>query len=536
MSGGSLAAAAFGVVLVGAGVFYVHVGRAWWFVFDDWDFIAWRRGTSASDLFRPHNEHWSTVPIVIYRGLYSLVQLHSYLPYQAVAIGLHLSVAALLRGVMLRSLVGPWTATAAASAFALFGAGHENILWAFQIGFVGSLAFGLGQLLLATGDGSRLSPAARQVLAAGCGLGAVMSSGVGVTMVFVAALACALRRRWYHAAVQAGVPGLAFVAWWLAEGRQAYRASSWTVAGVGEFVWSGLAGTLTALGGSGAVGLAIAAVLGVGTALVVRERGSISSALDRLSSPAALLAGAIVFFAITAAGRQELFGPDHARSSRYLHLAAAMLLPAIAVAIGAIARRWPPLGVAATLLLLVGVPGNLDAAGGSFLPSTAERRLALAVPQHQLAARVPQDLVPGPLPSVGWLRRAAAAGALPDPPPLSPEEERSVGLRLSLYRQDGAVPEAGGRQCSSTTDPVETTLGVGDRFGVRGAVAATALGADGARSLPIGFTSTLAGGGVARSHVFEVVGGPLRLRFTDFLPGLGGTVCLPPSAVVAESG
>jgi hypothetical protein len=521
------AAAAFGLVLVGAAAYFVHVGRTWWFVFDDWDFIAWRRASSPSDLMRPHNEHWSTIPILVYRGVYSLVQLHSYLPYQAVVIGLHLSVAALLRVVMRRSGVGPWTATAAASAFALFGAGNEDILWAFQIGFVGSLAFGLGQLLLATGSGTRLPPGARQGLAVACGLGAVMCSGVGVTMVFVVAVACALRRRWSHVALQAGVPGLAFAAWWLAEGRGAYESSPWRVGGVVRFVVSGLAGTFTALGQAGVVGLAIAVVLGVGAVLVVREAGSVAAAVDRLSSPIALVVGAVAFFTITAAGRAATFGADHARSPRYLHLGAAMLLPAIAVAAGSLGRRRPPLGVAAVLLLLVGIPGNLDAAGASLLPLTAERRLALAVPGDELAAVVPQDLVPGPLPTVGWLRRVAESGGMPDPPALPPAEERSVTLRLSLYRHDGEAPEAGGRVCRATTDPVEATLDVGDRVGVLGGVAATALGDDGEASLPIGFPATMAGGRVVGSHVFEVVRGPLHLRFTEALPGLPGTVCLP---------
>ena len=47
----------------------------------------------------------------------------------------------------------PWLATVAAVVFVFFGAGAENILVAFQITFVGSLVFGLTQLLLADHDG-----------------------------------------------------------------------------------------------------------------------------------------------------------------------------------------------------------------------------------------------------------------------------------------------------------------------------------------------------------------------------------------------
>ena len=37
--------------------------------------------------------------------------------------------------------------------FVLFGAGAQDILWAFQITFTGALVFGLVQLLLADHDG-----------------------------------------------------------------------------------------------------------------------------------------------------------------------------------------------------------------------------------------------------------------------------------------------------------------------------------------------------------------------------------------------
>ena len=50
------------------------------------------------------------------------------------------SAAALLRAVMIRARVNPWVATLVASTFVLFGAGQQNIEWAFQIGFVGSVS------------------------------------------------------------------------------------------------------------------------------------------------------------------------------------------------------------------------------------------------------------------------------------------------------------------------------------------------------------------------------------------------------------
>jgi hypothetical protein len=60
-----------------------------WFFRDDWSFIA-ERELSLEDLFEPHNAHWSTVPLVAFRGLYAVFGLHSYVPYLAVVVAAHL--------------------------------------------------------------------------------------------------------------------------------------------------------------------------------------------------------------------------------------------------------------------------------------------------------------------------------------------------------------------------------------------------------------------------------------------------------------
>ena len=59
---------------------------------------------------------------------------------------------------MRRAGVRPWLATLLAGVFVFFGSGAENILIAFQITFVGSLVFGLTQLLLADHDGPGRPP------------------------------------------------------------------------------------------------------------------------------------------------------------------------------------------------------------------------------------------------------------------------------------------------------------------------------------------------------------------------------------------
>ena len=127
----------FAAVVAVAFVLYLVLGRHQYFYLDEWDFVVDRIPAGLDDLLRPHNEHWSTLPILAYRGLYGLFGLRTYVPYQLVSIVLHLTVAVLLLVVMRRAGVGPWIATAAASLFVLFGAGSQDIVWAFQMALTG---------------------------------------------------------------------------------------------------------------------------------------------------------------------------------------------------------------------------------------------------------------------------------------------------------------------------------------------------------------------------------------------------------------
>ena len=70
-----VAAAVFGVAVAVAAVVYVRIGSRNWFFLDEWDFLATRKLGSLHDLMTPHNEHWSTLPIIVYRILWKLVRV-----------------------------------------------------------------------------------------------------------------------------------------------------------------------------------------------------------------------------------------------------------------------------------------------------------------------------------------------------------------------------------------------------------------------------------------------------------------------------
>ncbi len=281
--------ATFAVIELGGLVFSLFVGRSEWFYRDEWDFVAARQAGDVRDLFRPHNEHWTTAPILVYRALFGLFGLRVYLPYRLVVLLLHLVAAALLLVVMRRAGVRPWIATAAASLFVFFGAGWQNIIQPFQICFTGALALGLTQLLLADHDGGI---SRRDALGLFAGLLGLMTSGVAVTMVVVVGFAVLLRRGWRPALFHTAPLAACFLIWLRVIGGNSYTNDQPSVRDMYRFVSIGLRATYSAIGRLPMSGLVLAIVLIVGLALALRQRSQ-SGELRQLAAPVALLMGSV---------------------------------------------------------------------------------------------------------------------------------------------------------------------------------------------------------------------------------------------------
>ena len=75
--------------LVAAVPLLFWINRNQWFAGDEWQVITTNGlGSSprhASD-FAPHFEHWTTLVILAYRGLFEVFELHTYVPYVALMI------------------------------------------------------------------------------------------------------------------------------------------------------------------------------------------------------------------------------------------------------------------------------------------------------------------------------------------------------------------------------------------------------------------------------------------------------------------
>ena len=408
-----VAMAVFSAVIVFGAVLALVIGRHQWFYLDEWDFLVTRRAGSLHDLLRPHNEHWSTLPILVYRAVWHFVGLRHYWPYQIFVIALHLATAVLIRMVMRRSGVNPWIATAAASLYALLGSGNQNILWAFQIGYVGSVAFGLIHLLLAVHDGP---VDRRDWLGLAAGVASLMCSGVAVALVFAVAFAVLLLRGVRLAALHSVPLAVIYLAWWSAIGHHGYGDNGLTLHRFFAFVRTGITVTFRGMGQGRVVGVALGAILvgGFAFALVQKAQADIR---PRLAIAGGLLIAAAVYLVIGAVGRPHLVFKEE--TNRYVDVTAALTLPAIAVAADVFVRRWKALLPLAVIVFVVGVPGNISAMRRHGFVDRGSALTMLTLPRVPMAEKVPRDTRPEPIlaheVTIGWLLDGVASGKIPPP-------------------------------------------------------------------------------------------------------------------------
>jgi hypothetical protein len=466
------------VVAIALPTLVFALGDHRWFHGDDWTFIFGRSAHSLNDLFRPSNSHWSTIPVLWFRLLYATVGLRAYWPYQLVVVTMHLAACCLVRALMRRSGVHPWIATAAATALVFFGAGYANVIWAFQIGFSGALAFGLGQLYLADHDGPL---GRRDYIALGLGALALMSAGVGVITVATVGLAMLLTRGWKVALFHT-VPLAAYYLVWASithpDTSGPFGYPSLRV--IWRWLMNGETGLFLALGGSLVVAWILFGFTAVGTTWAWRQTDRAGTAL-RAAIPTSMLVGNVLFTVTACAGRWNL-GIPAARGSRFLHIMAAFTMPAIALGATVIATQLSRLGPvgkvavpAACVLLLLGVPPGLDDYGAPPFNAgyyRSQKRILLNITRMPEAQQAPAHLRPIPDPfraryeEIGYLRDAARAGKLPEgTKPLSKKTRQEFKVRLGVMQDPDSLPKFGAKPCPTVTKPLRLEPAVkGTRF------------------------------------------------------------------------
>ena len=313
--------------------------RTYTFYFDEWTFITSAPDWTLRSYLEPHNEH----PVMLLKGLYAALLntfgLRAYWPYMA---GLLLAHAAnvVLLFELVRRRAGDLIAIAAALIMLVLGAGWEDLLWAFQLGWLASMAFGLGAMLAL----DRRPGVAALLLTL-----SLAFAGTGIVFAVAATVQLLLtpgRRRdllWF------APPALALLAWYAAFGRFGEHPNPqptaanllvdplYTIWGLGQ----GAAGIV---GASGWIGYPLLAAAVAVLAWRWRRHG-----IDPFA--AGIGAGLLAFFLVAGLTRAQL-GWQQSGASRYVYVAALLWLLLLADAARELPWRgtWRPAIVACVFL------------------------------------------------------------------------------------------------------------------------------------------------------------------------------------------
>ena len=236
--------------LVAAVPVLAWINRDQWFAGDEWQIITTNglgSNPARASVFAPHFEHWATVGILVYKALYGVFALRTYVPYLAVFFAVILAVAHLSWRLLLRIGIVPAYATAVAALTMVMAVGWENRSTAFQMVVIAPVALGFGALLVLPERGPLVR---RDAVVVALLLLALMCSGTGVTMTVVVALAALLRRGWRVALGIVAVPAAVYALWYALEGASGQRndtALSTALVDLPGFVWRGLTGAFSDL-------------------------------------------------------------------------------------------------------------------------------------------------------------------------------------------------------------------------------------------------------------------------------------------------
>ena len=298
------------------------LSRTFNFYFDEWTFIL-PSDAGWTVYLQPHNEHPAMALREIYAVLLATVGMRSYLPYMAVLLVLHATSVVLLFELV-RRRAGDVIAIAAALLLLVLGAGWENLLWAFQIGFVGSVAFGLGALLVMGATTPRMWLAALLLF------GSLLFSGIGLFFLIAAAGWLGLtpgRRR--ELAWLAPV-AIVLVAWYLAYGRSGATGSlTGNLQALPLYVVWGLSASVGGLIGQGVYGPAVLVLALVAIAFTWRRHQPDGFAIG-------IAIALVAFYAVIGISRAQI-GYQQSGAGRYVYEGAIFWLLLLADA----ARRLP---------------------------------------------------------------------------------------------------------------------------------------------------------------------------------------------------
>lgn len=322
------------VSLAAVAAVFVYIGRNQWFFFDEWDLLVTR---SQWDVFAPHNGHLSFGLVLLITVLELIFGLHTYFPFLAVTIAVHLLLVHLLWRLMTRLGAHPLIALLASLVFAVLGAGSANTLWAFQTAFIVPLPLGIAVILLAMRPTwTRRAGAAAIVFM----LVALSFQSTALPTLLVVVMFLCVRHGLRPAVILAAATLVPYGAWYLLfnlgnHSTAALGASSisdFTI-GVPQYMVAAFVNGLEALGPFGPLAPVVVALIGIWALLELRRTGL------HAASPAIFLTGGALAFGFIVAVTRLNVGIADAASGRYVYVYAALLLPLVANALTSLVRK-----------------------------------------------------------------------------------------------------------------------------------------------------------------------------------------------------
>jgi hypothetical protein len=323
-----------GLLVLGAAVQAVitlRLVRSSWFGVDAVYYLTTRGPVPSADegLFRPYGGHWQTIPLLVYRGLFEVFGLRSYLPYVAVALTLHLAIVFVLFA-LLRS-VGAHVRTAAfvAALVLFYGGGAEAFMWDAPMVLTSGLLLGLvAALVLVRSESSRRGQAAVVLLL----LASVMCSGTGLVAAVTVGCFAFFRAGLRIALVVAGPAVVAFSVWFFTIGRDGrVTVEGRRIPEIPGFVWSGLTGAVGSVLGVPVTGWLLLLALAAMVALA-----DVHSPMLRQLAVAGMV-GAVTQLVLSSFA-SLVIGDQAARVGRYQYLVLVLLAAAVALSLEAVTR------------------------------------------------------------------------------------------------------------------------------------------------------------------------------------------------------
>jgi hypothetical protein len=316
-----------GALIVGGCIVVAVLARDVTFSGDDWSFLLNRRGWNADVFLMPHNEHLSALPVLAYKLLLAVFGASSYWPFMALLLVVHATVCWLLY-VLARRYAGPWLALVAPAVLVVLGPAWHDLLWAFQVGYLGSVAAGLGTILSLE---HRRDKAAAALLVV-----SLLCSSVGLAMLALAAVYLVLQRPfvWRRLWV-VGVPVVLYLAWYAKYGVSTVNGSN--VTRIPRYVGQALSAAIASITGVGQTHVSPFLVsTSVGRFFAIVALVALVGWLVRGGRPPALgWAALAAALALWVAECLEYFpNGREAAQSRYQYTAAVLLLLAGAFIIG----------------------------------------------------------------------------------------------------------------------------------------------------------------------------------------------------------